>query len=740
MMSKNTNNNDFGDTDDVEASSEYKVRRLFAFPTETATATTTATSSSSGITDTTTGEETATTSNSIATPAAASMPNNTYPTTGWYRDPITGRFTNDSNEYNGGDEEGDVADGDSSNVVGYHELVPESNGITPIVTYQEEAPFYPIRYSCESAITANAVGNNGQIRTTDTYTDANSDTTNTVSGIPPSSTTMSMVELSAPVELEFLLPTSIENVEENVDALQWSILKSLAERFGLSRRCDLDRQHGGPVLDGDSATSGGEVNEDQDVGVNNHSNLRRRRRNRQRHLIRKPRKIQEEGGIANGGEVSLELQYPTSIYAVGSNPEVEWTETCHEGSLLRSDMTESSCYSMQAVIDVVYRGDPEEKNAVEAFIQSAIQEKMHTNPGELFVKNVGGIHMVPQPPKQPQVDGDQTIPEQDIQKPYGQDSGPITATSGTSTTKPTTGSEKDGVAMYIIVPVVAAFVIMMLVGWTRWQNKKKRYQTRASDEKVESLDLNINAASSETTDSSISPTNDKTINSQGTVDKEDEKSSSPSLQGDPEAASGLPPRPPRRKTSSTNLKKKRRKKKKKKVVALKRVNSRENITEMPTISESLSEGDDESECDSEYTGEDDSSYDASSGCITPVGSLSRSSSRASSPKLSPVRDSEEKTNSFVIEAPDFPHLLQNAFAKNAMKPSTPVTPVTGGTDRDLPPLPPLANRITSPNVIIGEINENNASARNLSGAGRIDGSDDESEPSGGGLFFLPWLK
>ena len=396
---------------------------------------------------------------------------------------------------------------------------------------------------------------------------------------------------------------------------------------------------------------------------------------------------------------------------------------------------------MQAVIDVVYRGDPEEKSAVEDFIQSAIQEKMHTNPGELFVKNVEGIHMVPQPPKQPHVDGDKTVPEQDLQKPSGQDNEPINGTSdtATSTNKPTTGTEKNDVAMYSIVPIVAAFVVLMFVGWTRRQNKKTRYQTRVSDEKVESLDLNIHATSSETTDASISPTNAETTKSQCAVDKEGEKPSSPSLQGDMEATSGLPPRPPRRKNSSTNLKKKRRKKKKKKVVALKRVNSRENITEMPTISESLSEGDDESDCDSEYTGEDDSSYDASSGCITPVGSLSRSSSRASSPKPSPERESDNKSNSFVIEAPDFPHLLQNAFTKNAMKPSTPVTPVAGGADRDLPPLPPLANRITSPNVIIGEINKNNTSARNLNGAGQKDDTDDETS-GGGGLFFLPWLK
>ena len=336
MTNKNTNNNDVVIDADVPSISSslsssataHKVRRLFKFPAETGTASSTAPgSSNSGIPNTDTREKLAPAiSNSATTPASAasssSNPDATYSKTALYRDPITGRFTNDSNEYDWDDEDGD----NNSNVVGYHELVPpESNGITPTVTYHETAPFYPVRYSCEGAVTANAVGNNGQIRATEPYTDAASDVTGSGTGTPPTSTTMAMVEVSAPVELEFLLPTSIEDVEANVDALQWSILKSLAERLGLSRRCDLDRQHNGVVLDGDSATNGGEVNEDQDVGDSNHSNLRRRRRNRRRYLSRKPRMIKEDGDIENGEATSSELQYQTSIYAVGSNPAVEWT-------------------------------------------------------------------------------------------------------------------------------------------------------------------------------------------------------------------------------------------------------------------------------------------------------------------------------------------------------------------------------------------------------------------------------
>lgn len=100
-------------------------------------------------------------------------------------------------------------------------------------------------------------------------------------------------------------------------------------------------------------------------------------------------------------------------------------------------------------------------------------------------------------------------------------------------------------------------------------------------------------------------------------------------------------------------------------MALQRIKSRDNIIELPMISES------ESECDSESGGEDDgyyqdddaSSYDASVGCSTPT-RLSRTSSRASitsSPQKSP-RDEQFPTKfttdvpgnyEFVMEAPEF---------------------------------------------------------------------------------------
>jgi hypothetical protein len=396
----------------------------------------------------------------------------------------------------------------------------------------------------------------------------------------------------------------------------------------------------------------------------------------------------------------------------------------------------------------VYQGSPEENNIVEDFIQSTIQTKLDTYPDQLYVKNVEGINMVVK----------------------GKSEGP-----GTHPT--TTETQKDGLALNIIIPIVAGviFVIFVCVGWMWWGCQKKLSKSGGvSIGKTQTFD--IEAARSTATEGSNSPTNIENANNtnpvvvdgQETVDKVvvEPVIIPPKVQLDPVAA-GLPPRPPRR-SSSTNLKKKRRKKKKKKVVVLKRVNSRENILEMPTISESGSEDDDESECDSDYTGDDDdgsASYDTSSGCITPVGSLSRSSSRASSPKLSPVKDSNDSNKTVVIEAPDFPHLWEDAFAKNAMKTKNLHT----GKDRDLlPPLPPSAKRddskkkaavdgddTTAPKVDVKTVTrqrtsslESDGTPKNgerplsieVSGTGGKDSRDEEKESPSFGLFNLPWLK
>jgi hypothetical protein len=138
-------------------------------------------------------------------------------------------------------------------------------------------------------------------------------------------------------------------------------------------------------------------------------------------------------------------------------------------------------------------------------------------------------------------------------------------------------------------------------------------------------------------------------------------------------APALPPRPPRR--GSMKLKKKRRRKKKKKKAVLKRVNSRENVNQMEAIAESEDEGSEFcSEGDSEYSSTDDdgSSNHSSSGCLTPIGTHShpgsRTSSRASSPRLSPQdelfpSDVFSSDFDFVIEAPDFPFDLDGKHVK-----------------------------------------------------------------------------
>ena len=156
------------------------------------------------------------------------------------------------------------------------------------------------------------------------------------------------------------------------------------------------------------------------------------------------------------------------------------------------------------------------------------------------------------------------------------------------------------------------------------------------------------------------------------------------------STAGLPPRPLTTKRAvSTQLKKKRRKKKRKKkqVLSMTRTNSRDNIVEMPMISES------ESECDSEYTSgdeedcDDGSSIDASSVCSTPgrsSTSRSRASSRASSPQKSPRDDlfppgsAGAPSFEFDMEAPEFSWDL---FMAKALKPLKPVI----GVDENMSP-------------------------------------------------------
>jgi hypothetical protein len=132
--------------------------------------------------------------------------------------------------------------------------------------------------------------------------------------------------------------------------------------------------------------------------------------------------------------------------------------------------------------------------------------------------------------------------------------------------------------------------------------------------------------------------------SEGTTDTTDSDSTIPIAGNDQIVASGavtvagmsaLPPRPPtQRRRNSKNLKTTRRKKKKrKKPKALQRVNSKEGLIQMATISESEDE-------DSEFGSEYDSDYSTeeeyvSSANNSPVRPKPRTGSRTSTPQLSP---------------------------------------------------------------------------------------------------------
>lgn len=348
---------------------------------------------------------------------------------------------------------------------------------------------------------------------------------------------------------------------------------------------------------------------------------------------------------------------------------------------------------------VKYLGSDGESDLVQEYIQSIVHNQISLDPSQLFALDVIGLHWGNHLGHPPLVDVDIVEPS-------------IDNTTGPYHTPPLTGETEQSLntqnatpfaSPAIIIPVVTGVVLLVLwIGFylyarnQRRQNGKTASVLQASKECQEDIETG-----SVTTAPTISPTNSgpeydsdfntpdgktaparndrssegfkKPVRRRGpvSVDSPDRKSLPVSVDSPDRSAAGLPPRPPRR--NSTKLKTNRRKKKKKvkKVVALKRVNSREGINEMPMISESDEDSELGSECDSECTSDDGSSYDASSGCLTPARSRSRSrsrtSSRASSPQLSPrdemfASDAFDHDVEFLIEAPDFPNLLDGKGA------------------------------------------------------------------------------
>jgi hypothetical protein len=160
--------------------------------------------------------------------------------TSWYKDPETGRVTDASTDAHEANEDTAFSQAE--------EALPVTN--QPIERFQEVAPHYPILFSC-----AHVFGSE-------------------------STTTSTLNDVTVPIIVEALMPTSILDIAENIQALQWSFLNAVGDRSGLTGTCNLDLQY-------------------DDDGM-----LRRKR------LVRRL-------------QVSI-LQYPTAVYAISSNPSTEW--------------------------------------------------------------------------------------------------------------------------------------------------------------------------------------------------------------------------------------------------------------------------------------------------------------------------------------------------------------------------------------------------------------------------------
>jgi hypothetical protein len=407
------------------------------------------------------------------------------------------------------------------------------------------------------------------------------------------------------------------------------------------------------------------------------------------------------------------------------------------------DASSTRCFTLKAAMDVQYRGSTGESNLIEDYVQSIVHNRIAIDSTQLYVMDVIGLQWSKPAHIPEEMHVEETTPRDNTLPPNVES--PKLPPTVVSSTSSSASLSRFGHIEIVIPVVTGVFLILLWIGahFYRRHILKKQNNRKTASLKQASKENGIDVETgSVKTAPTISPTNSgpelHTLSEIDSVDsgtpskdrsgwvavssplppqtpptsqknnygadisaisksmpvsvdsperyKQDGgataifKSLPVSVDSPDRSAAGLPPRPPRR--NSMKLKKRRKRKKKKKVAALKRVNSRENINEMPVISESEDEESERgSECDSEYTSDDESScsYDASSGCMTPCHSRSqsRTSSRASSPQLSPQDESFaanvfDHEVEFVIEAPDFPNLLdreENDSPRNPFLPS-----------------------------------------------------------------------
>lgn len=318
---------------------------------------------------------------------------------------------------------------------------------------------------------------------------------------------------------------------------------------------------------------------------------------------------------------------------------------------------------------------------MEEFVRSIVRNQIQVDPKELFVLNISGLYWLEEDPGDIfRIDGP-VVPENStvVDGPAANDTA-----AGSPQVDLNDGTVRDGIApAEIIIPTITfVFLVALWLGvhWRyRWRKRKEEaFETKLTHKAGSHPNDDVESGSVRTEPLSIvSPTNsssnpvdlDEISLEDGVAELELAAPPTETSNGMTTVA-GLPPRPhglPR--TASLKLKKRRKKKKvvKKKVAALKRVNSRENVTVLPTLSESEDEGSElgSAEGESEHASDDDgSSYDGSSGHLTPTRTRTCTSSGGASTSPRVFRHGESFPSDFlssdiefVIEASAFPNLF-----------------------------------------------------------------------------------
>lgn len=198
----------------------------------------------------------------------------------WYYDPDTGRITDTSRDDVSDDLHDD--DGTTTTTTSHTQAEDVLTSDEPIVRYQDDAPYYPILYSCELALQQNTDdrGGNG---------DADS----------------MLNEVTIPMTVEALLPSTIRHIGEDVQALQWSILNVVGRRSGIINDCNLELQH---------------QNDEGHLLRHHRRRLSRRDISRNNVSQRRPSRLNRNLEVSN-------LSYPTTVYKITSDRTTNWKGT-----------------------------------------------------------------------------------------------------------------------------------------------------------------------------------------------------------------------------------------------------------------------------------------------------------------------------------------------------------------------------------------------------------------------------